>query len=58
MLTYRPWLILAALRVLILPEGQYAVGKGLVNSEIMKIEGEKTRTTLLLPVTGITRRNS
>ena len=47
-LTYRPWLILAP-RVLILPEGQYAVGKGLVNSEIMKIEGEKTRTTLLLP---------
>lgn len=47
-LKYRPWLVLAP-RVLVLPEGQYAVGKGLVNSEIMKIEGEKTRTTLLLP---------
>jgi hypothetical protein len=25
------------------------VGKGLVNSEILKIEGEKIRTTMLLP---------
>ncbi len=47
-LNYRPWLILAP-RLLVLPEGQYAVGKGLVNSEILKIEGEKTRTTMLLP---------
>jgi hypothetical protein len=47
-LKYRPWLILAP-RLLVLPEGQYAVGKGLVNSEILKIEGEKTRTTMLLP---------
>jgi len=45
---YRPWLFLTP-RVVILPEGQYAVGKGLVNSEIVKIEGEKTRTMLLLP---------
>ena len=47
-LKYRPWLILTP-RVMVLPEGQYAVGKGLVNSEIVTIEGEKTRTALLLP---------
>ncbi len=47
-LKYRPWLFLAP-REMVLPEGQYAVGKGLVNSEILKIEGEKTRTTMLLP---------
>lgn len=45
---YRPWLILNP-RVVVLPAGEYAVGKGLVNSEIMLIEGEKTRTMLLLP---------
>lgn len=45
---YRPWLFLTP-RVLVLPEGEYAVGKGLVNSEIMKIEAEKTRTIFLLP---------
>lgn len=45
---YRPWLFLTP-RVLVLPAGEYAVGKGLVNSEIMKLEGEKTRTTFLLP---------
>lgn len=45
---YRPWLILPE-RQMTLPEGQYAVGKGLVNSEILKIEGEKTRTVFLLP---------
>jgi hypothetical protein len=47
-LKYRPWLFLAP-REMVLPEGQYAVGKGLVNSEIMQIEGEKTKTALLLP---------
>jgi hypothetical protein len=47
-LKYRPWLFLAA-REIVLPEGQYAVGQGLVNSEIMKLEHEKTKTALLLP---------
>jgi hypothetical protein len=47
-LKYRPWLILQP-RLMTLPEGQYAVGKGLVNSEIMRVEGEKTKTALLLP---------
>ena len=45
---YRPWLILPE-RQMTLPAGQYAVGKGLVNSEIQKVEGEKTRTVFLLP---------
>jgi len=47
-LKYRPWLLLNP-RVLVLPAGNYAVGKGLVNSEVVTIEGEKTRTALLLP---------
>lgn len=47
-LKYRPWLILQP-RLLPLPEGQYAVGRGLVNSEIMKVDGGKTKTVLLLP---------
>lgn len=47
-LKYRPWLFLAS-REMVLPEGQYAVGQGLVNSEILKVEGEKTRTAILLP---------
>lgn len=45
---YRPWLILPE-NQMTLPEGQYAVGKGLVNSEIQKVEGEKARTVFLLP---------
>lgn len=45
---YRPWLILPESQM-ILPEGQYAVGKGLVNSEILRLEGEKAKTALLLP---------
>jgi hypothetical protein len=47
-LKYRPWLILQP-RLMTLPAGQYAVGKGLVNSEIMRLEGEKAKTVLLLP---------
>lgn len=45
---FRPWLILPP-KVLLLPEGEYAVGHGLVNSEIVKLEGEENRTALLLP---------
>lgn len=47
-LTYRPWLFLPK-RTLKLPAGQYAVGKGLFYSEIIKVEGEETTTTLTLP---------
>ena len=45
---YRPWLVLQP-RLMTLPEGQYAVGKGLVNSEIMRVQGEKAGTMVLLP---------
>jgi hypothetical protein len=34
---------------LTLPEGKYALGRGLFYPEIMLVEGEKTKTTLLLP---------
>lgn len=47
-LTYRPWLFLPK-RTVTLPAGQYAVGKGLFYSEIIKIEGQETATTLTLP---------
>jgi hypothetical protein len=46
--SYRPWLIFAE-RTLILPAGNYAVGKGLVYSELIKIEGNRTVSTMLLP---------
>lgn len=45
---YRPWLIMPP-RFMTLPDGQYAAGRGLVNSEIIKLEGEDNRTALLLP---------
>lgn len=47
-LHYRPWLIFRR-QTLILPGGTYAVGRGLINSEVLKVDGEKTQTTLLLP---------
>lgn len=47
-LKYRPWLILPS-RIMVLPVGQYAVGRGLVNSEILWVDGEKSKTTFLLP---------
>lgn len=47
-LKYRPWLFLSP-RIMVLPEGQYAVGKGLVNSEIVKLHDDDNRTALLLP---------
>ena len=37
-LKYRPWLVLPE-RVLVLPEGRYAVAKGLFYSQIMRVEG-------------------
>lgn len=45
---YRPWLILPP-RFTHLPEGQYAAGRGLVNSEIIELKGDTNRTTMLLP---------
>lgn len=47
-LKYRPWLFLSP-RIMVLPEGQYAVGKGLVNSEIVKLKGDDNQTAFLLP---------
>jgi hypothetical protein len=45
---YRPWLILPA-RTLELPSGRYAVGRGLIFSEIVAVEGEKTPPVLIFP---------
>ena len=48
LLKYRPWLVLPE-RTLVLPEGRYAVGKGLFYSQIMRVEGEGLSAALLLP---------
>jgi hypothetical protein len=45
---YRPWLFLAK-RTLVLPLGEYAVGTGLINSYIVKTEGEEEYEMLTLP---------
>jgi hypothetical protein len=47
-LTYRPWLVLAE-RTLVLPEGPYALGKGLFYSQIMRVESEGLSAAMLLP---------
>lgn len=47
-LNYRPWLVLPP-RTLTLPESKYAVGKGLIFSEIMQLDGDNAKTALLLP---------
>jgi hypothetical protein len=47
-LNYRPWFVLPT-RTLELPDGNYAVGCGLLYCEIMRVEGAETRTVLLLP---------
>ncbi len=45
---YRPWLVLPE-RSMVLPAGQYVVGKGLFYSEIMKVEGDDAQAAILLP---------
>jgi hypothetical protein len=45
---YRPWLVLPR-RTLVLPAGNYAAGRGLFYSEIMRIEGDRAKTVFLLP---------
>lgn len=45
---YRPWMFLAK-RTLVLPVGEYAVGTGLINSFVVKVEGEDEREVLTLP---------
>ena len=47
-LTYRPWLVLAP-RTLVLPEGNYAVGKAVFWQSIQRVEGEDGQHMLLLP---------
>ncbi len=45
---YRPWLVLPK-KTLVLPEGNYAVGRGLFYPEVMKVAGEDTKTLFILP---------
>ena len=47
-LNYRPWLVLPP-RTLEFPEGDYAPGRGVFYSEILRIEGDDARTVILLP---------
>jgi len=47
-LQYHPWLVLPR-RTLILPEGQYAVGKGLFYSQIVRVEDRGLSAVMLLP---------
>jgi len=47
-LNYRPWFVLPT-RTVELPDGNYHAGCGLLYCEIMRVEGDATRTTLLLP---------
>lgn len=47
-LDYRPWLVLPR-RTLVLPPGNYAAGRGLFYSEILRVDGDSARTVILLP---------
>ena len=47
-LDYRPWLVLPR-RTLTLPEGEYVVGRGLMNPEVMRVTNGEARTMLTLP---------
>ncbi len=46
--TYKPWLVMAP-KKLDLPKADYAVGKGLVLSELVQVEGEDVRSIMSLP---------
>ena len=48
MLKYRPWLVLAE-QSLLLPEGEYFVGRGAFFSEIQELQKDTAKTALLLP---------
>lgn len=45
---YRPWLVLRR-RTLVLPEGDYSVGRGLVYPEVLHLKDGVARTVLTLP---------
>jgi hypothetical protein len=47
-LIHRPWLVLRE-RALVLPEGSYAINRGLFYSQIMKVESRGLTAALLLP---------
>ena len=47
-LKYRPWLVLRE-RALTLPEGSYAIARGLLYSQIMRVEGQGLTSAMLLP---------
>jgi hypothetical protein len=47
-LRYRPWLVLP-LRTLTLPPGQYAIGRGLFYSQIVRVEDQALASAMLLP---------
>lgn len=47
-LSYRPWFVLPV-RTLELPDGNHAIGCGLLYCEIMRVEGAETKTAMLLP---------
>ena len=48
LLRYRPWLVLPE-RTLALPDGPYAVAKGLLYSQIARVEGQGLSAAVLLP---------
>lgn len=45
---WRPWLVLPA-RTEVLPPGRYVIGKGLIHSEILKVEGDEAPDIFNLP---------
>jgi hypothetical protein len=45
---YRPWLVMPR-RQLDLPEGTYAVGRGLLHPDISRVDGEELEAMLTLP---------
>jgi hypothetical protein len=45
---YRPWLVMAK-QTVTLPEGQYAIGRGLFYPDILLVEGKKTKAIFSLP---------
>jgi hypothetical protein len=47
-LEYRPWLVLPK-RTLVLPEGDYSVGRGLVYPEVLHLKGGVAKPLLTLP---------
>lgn len=47
-LVYKPWMFLPE-RSVMMPAGQYAVGRGLICPEIMLVEGEQTKSLLAMP---------